>query len=243
MKFSYLPLKDHDVAINKSPSKVYVSYLVLCVLLATSIALNLGALYFWLHSSGPNNPLFPQAVYSPAQSILSYTNVNFHSGFGPDVPIYDHPPSDDVDEAWRGLYEFAYSKIPKSQARLLANKTYPILGDEPRTYMLALDVFHQLHCLDEIRKAMHPDYYPHTTEGINTSHMRHCLSSLRQSIQCTADITPIVWQWSEKSHAAKERSDVLHTCRDFNRILAWGREHFAGEMQNMSVYIPDDLFS
>ncbi|KAJ7124761.1 hypothetical protein C8R43DRAFT_853212, partial [Mycena crocata] len=162
---------------------------------------------------------------APAQDVLEYKTVKFHSGFGHDLPIYDQHPSDEVDKAWEGLYEFAYSKIPRNQAIYLANTTYPILqdisGDKPTTYMLALDVFHELHCLDEIRKAMYPDYYPHSSEGINTSHMRHCLSSLRQSIMCTADISTIVWQWSEKSQAAKERSDILHTCRDFTKIQDW----------------------
>jgi hypothetical protein len=37
-------------------------------------------------------------------------------------------------------------KIPKSEAALLPNKTYPI-KDEPGYYLGALDVFHQLHCL------------------------------------------------------------------------------------------------
>nr|GAT43649.1 predicted protein [Mycena chlorophos] len=251
MKSQYLPLSDDSddskattLSISSS-SKVYVSLPLLCTLLATltaSIVLNLGALYLWLQAAGPENPLFPQVIYSPAQSALSYKNIKFHSGFGADLPIFDQRPSDAVDDAWRGLYEFAYSKIPRSQAKLLVNKTYPVLGDdEPKTYMLALDVFHQLHCLDEMRKAMYPDYYPHTAEGINTNHMRHCISSLRQSIMCTADITPIVWQWSVKLHAAKERSDVLHTCRDFDMLLDWSKEHYGGEMQNMSIYIPDDL--
>ncbi|KAF7340040.1 hypothetical protein MVEN_01922000 [Mycena venus] len=178
---------------------------------------------------------------APAQDVLEYKSVKFHSGFGPDLPIYDQPPSEEVDKAWEGLYEFAYSKIPRNQAVRLTNKTYPILGDKPATYMLALDVFHELHCLDEIRKAMYPEHYPHTTEGINTNHMRHCLSSLRQSIMCTADISTIVWQWSEKSKAAKERSDILHTCRDFGKIQEWGKKHFAGAMQDMTIFIPDDL--
>lgn len=37
-------------------------------------------------------------------------------------------------------------KIPKSEAVLLPNKTYPI-KDEPGYYIAELDVFHQLHCL------------------------------------------------------------------------------------------------
>jgi hypothetical protein len=37
-------------------------------------------------------------------------------------------------------------KIPKSQAILLPNETYPII-DDPGYYIASLDVFHQLHCL------------------------------------------------------------------------------------------------
>ncbi|KAF7320169.1 hypothetical protein MKEN_00801400 [Mycena kentingensis (nom. inval.)] len=243
MPFSYHLLVDKDASPTR---KTYLSLPALCVLvsvLAISIAGNLGFAYVWIRVSGPRNPLFPQLVYSPAQDVLSYKAVKFHSGFGgSDLPIYDQPPSDAVDAAWRALYEFAFSKIPRSQARLMANKTYPILGDEPKMYMLALDVFHQIHCLDEVRKAMYPDYYTqHTSEGINTPHMRHCLSSLRQQIMCSADVSPIVWQWNARVGAAKERADVLHTCRDFGKIQAWAEEHYAGEMQNMSIYIADDL--
>lgn len=88
---------------------------------------------------------------------------------------------------------------------------------------------------------MYPEYYPITEEGIHTPHMQHCISSLRQSIMCSSDITPIVWQWSQKSQAAKERSDVVHTCRDFDAIKEWARERFVPRQQNMSVYIEDDL--
>jgi hypothetical protein len=37
-------------------------------------------------------------------------------------------------------------KIPRSQAELLPNKTYPLFND-PGYYVAELDVFHQLHCL------------------------------------------------------------------------------------------------
>ncbi|KAJ7462819.1 hypothetical protein B0H11DRAFT_1815975 [Mycena galericulata] len=248
MQFSYRPLRDSKrtpslICPDSSPQLCVPQRLLwfILVLLLISVTLNLASLYIWFDSAGPLNPLFPQALYSPAQNVLKYKAVKFHSGFGQDLPIYDRPPSDEVDKAWEGLYEFAYSKIPRIQAIRLVNTTYPILGDNPATYMLALDVFHELHCLDEIRKAMYPDYYPHSAEGIHTSHMRHCLSSLRQSIMCASDISTVVWQWSEKSQAAKERSDILHTCRDFAKIQQWGREHFAGAMQDMTIYIPDDL--
>jgi hypothetical protein len=44
------------------------------------------------------------------------------------------------------------TKIPKSIASNLVNKTYRIPGDEEH-YVIQLDVFHQLHCL--VRKLSH----------------------------------------------------------------------------------------
>ena len=153
----------------------------------------------------------------------------------------------------------AYNKVPREQAALMPNKTYPVLGEEDH-YMVALDVFHQLHCLvcpgslpsylstqlgtsyqNQMRKAMYPERYPNTPEGIHTPHMRHCISSIRQSLMCSADISPIVWQWSERSLAAKERSDVVHTCRNFDKIKEWARIHLLDHQQDMSIYIEDHL--
>jgi hypothetical protein len=70
--------------------------------------------------------------------------------------------SDEVDKAWSDLYDGqgmcplpyisfnspigGIMKIPKSEASLLPNKTYPI-HYEPGYYIAGLDVFHQLHCL------------------------------------------------------------------------------------------------
>ncbi|KIK70428.1 hypothetical protein GYMLUDRAFT_32436 [Collybiopsis luxurians FD-317 M1] len=240
---AYLPLipEDRDEKIFDHPGRnsSYRPVLLSCLLL---VSLTLNAIFVasvWTQSKSNDEDAAVQSLYSPAQDAVEYETVKFHSGFGPDLPIYDRAPSPEVDAAWDGLYEFALTKVPRDQALLMANRTWPILGEEDH-YMVALDVFHQLHCLNEMRKAMHPEYYAVTGEGIHTPHMQHCISSLRQSITCSSDITPIVWQWSERSKAAKERSDVVHTCRNFDRIKDWARNHFVPRQQNMSIYIEDD---
>lgn len=40
----------------------------------------------------------------------------------------------------------AISRVPKSEAARLPNKTYPV-ENEKDEYFVGLDVFHQLHCL------------------------------------------------------------------------------------------------
>ena len=42
--------------------------------------------------------------------------------------------------------------------------------------------------------------------------VRQCVASLRQSLMCASDLSPIVWQRSDATHSARERADVAHTC-------------------------------
>ncbi|KZP06292.1 hypothetical protein FIBSPDRAFT_842279 [Athelia psychrophila] len=99
------------------------------------------------------------------------------------------PPSDAVDDAWEALYNFGVSKIPKSDAAKMLNRTVAIPGDE-ENYVIALDVFHQLHCLNVIRQALAPDYYPMLRINHDFDHVDHCVNSLRESLMCSVDITP-----------------------------------------------------
>lgn len=88
-------------------------------------------------------------------------------------------------------------KIPRSEAMLLPNKTYPI-KDQPGHYIALLDVFHQLHCLvspccvcnfysklildkNNIRRALHREYYVNTTD-LDDDHVSHCVDAIRQSL-------------------------------------------------------------
>ena len=49
-------------------------------------------------------------------------------------------------------------------------------------------------------------------------HLDHCIDSLRQSLQCSSDISPYVWQWSEEDGAVMGYADIIHTCRDFEAV-------------------------
>jgi hypothetical protein len=52
-------------------------------------------------------------------------------------------------------------KIPRESAAQLVNWTSPVPGDEGN-YITMLDVFHQLHCLNLIRRALYPERYNRT---------------------------------------------------------------------------------
>ncbi|KAF7303634.1 hypothetical protein MIND_00592700 [Mycena indigotica] len=94
---------------------------------------------------------WPSLVYSPAQDAVEYGLTSYAIGGDPKFHIQ---PSPELDANWDDLYNFGISQIPKSEARLLPNKTYPIPGDESN-YIVELDVFHNLHCLNMIRQGLH----------------------------------------------------------------------------------------
>ncbi|KIJ30118.1 hypothetical protein M422DRAFT_187544, partial [Sphaerobolus stellatus SS14] len=176
---------------------------------------------------------------APAIEALEYQAVKFYDGYdyyGHKLPVYEQPPSDEVDKAWANLYKTGAVKITKSQASQLTNKTWPITGDT-ENYFVAFEIFHQLHCLDVLRQAAYRDHY-NETESPAT--LRHCLAGLRQGIMCSVDISPIVWQWSDHYNKAMERVDTIHSCRNFERFQEWVSLH-ALDIETINLGIRLDL--
>ncbi|KAJ7463822.1 hypothetical protein B0H11DRAFT_2231542 [Mycena galericulata] len=179
---------------------------------------------------------FPEAGYSPAQHVIQYKTVKFNRGLRDDIPLFDSAPSIEGDEAWKDLYAYSIVKIPKSEVVKMNNETLSILGNE-RDYIIALDVFHQLHCLDMIRQQLEITGGANYT-GLGMRHLRHCVGAIRQSLMCYADTTPVVWQWSAELMRVEQRDDLVHTCRDFDKIQSWTREHSVGRGERMPELTP-----
>jgi hypothetical protein len=134
----------------------------------------------------------------------------------------------------------------------------------PDQYVIELDVFHQLHCLNAIRKTLFPerywadfdDYYTEDGRRNYTSTAAkhygkdvplffrfvlavfsvthdayyytltdHCLDSIRQSIMCHGDVATVYWQWMPVRRQPLPRLEITHTCRDFEAIKEWAKNH------------------
>ncbi|ESK82890.1 hypothetical protein Moror_1378 [Moniliophthora roreri MCA 2997] len=181
-------------------------------------------------------------LYSPANHLLEEKLVTFRRG--PEEQIYREKPSPEVDKAWEDLYAFQLTKISKREADQLVNKTTRLTYD-PDHYLVELDVFHQLHCLNMIRKTLHSDYYKsmktdEVEDPATTDHVVHCIDHIRRSIMCASDVSPNVFQWDTGENTILGNLAVLHSCRDFNRIKEWARERELqpGELDQYTQ--PDD---
>ena len=64
----------------------------------------------------------------------------------------------------------------------------------------------------------------------------HCIDSIRQSLMCSADISPITWHWREDGF--KQDMNNTHICRDFDAIMRWAEEHMV--TREINSRIPDE---
>ncbi|CAK5276540.1 unnamed protein product [Mycena citricolor] len=191
-------------------------------------------------------------LYSPALSAVENEVRVYRVGFPGDLSaVFQEPSSPKLDEAWMDLYNFGISWITKEEAAQLPNKTHPIPGDPDGHYIAELNVFHNLHCLNKIRMALDPDYYPDwriSTTGNwiesqrnATEHVGHCLDWIRQDLMCHADTSVIVWQWKDWANSSLVRGDVAHTCRKFNKIQDWALGRMVKQKYDPTVRIDDDI--
>ncbi|KAJ4354263.1 uncharacterized protein N0V89_005997 [Didymosphaeria variabile] len=157
-------------------------------------------------------------IYSPVQDHVRYKTVVFDASLGKKT-IYMEDPSPRVDKAWEDLYDFGISWITPSEASQLPNATSRLV-ENPSHFVTGLDVFHQLHCLNLIRKRLNPEYYVNDTHV----HIEHCLDQLRQALMCSADTATIPWLWSKSQGRTIADARTTHTCRDYDAIREWARE-------------------
>ena len=98
-----------------------------------------------------------------------------------------------------------------------------------------------------IRKALHRDYYGRLHDDaqlagfLGAGHVAGCVDALRQALMCAADVGVVVWQWDEDRKRVSPRTDVAHTCRDFDRIRDWGRRNRAVRDFDLNVRVEDGI--
>ncbi|KAI0424463.1 hypothetical protein F5Y09DRAFT_353404 [Xylaria sp. FL1042] len=168
----------------------------------------------------------------PLRSSIEFVKVKFTGGLKfdengttyyravePGVPQYVGEPSDELDQRWRSLIRGQAADLRGEEAERVADMTYQESGG---WYLTGPGSFHQLHCLDVIRKALRPDYYTTPNpEPMHTMHVEHYLDYLRQGVMCAADLTMIPVQWSTKRDRILQNTEVVHTCRNFEKIHEW----------------------
>ncbi|KAK5163963.1 uncharacterized protein LTR77_010359 [Saxophila tyrrhenica] len=191
-------------------------YLVILSVMLGVVCLGLmAALYFATRSDG--------GIKSPIPTMPKKF-VKFEQN-----PLYAGPSTQEIDQAWGSL-------TPDGDGFLII--------DNPRTYNLPpgkqtskgevydVSLFHQLHCLTNIRKHMillTGALGSNNTEQIQkvlldpeVPHMYHCLDYIRQALMCAGDLT-IEWPREEEDgrRFAFDGWGITHECKSWDAIMKY----------------------
>ena len=113
-------------------------------------------------------------------------------------------PSPEVDEAWElfsgDVFLTPYNTVRDSGRSLSKSIHFPPSPDgQPGKYVATWDVFHQIHCLNWLRKATNWKYYygDNKPGPVYLMHQKHCIHMLLQNLMCHADVDIVTFEWME----------------------------------------------
>ncbi|KAE9401368.1 hypothetical protein BT96DRAFT_773808, partial [Gymnopus androsaceus JB14] len=167
---------------------------------------------------------------------VEYNTVTFDGTFR--YPsIYRGTPTPELDAAWDRITLPAVQPLSISRETLLkigkVDKPSLVryLEEDGGGYMASLEVVHQLHCLNMLRKYTYNDYYKEFDKAFTVdpekfrTHLDHCVEILRQELMCIADVGVITYEWVDGWELPYPDFNTVHQCRNFEKVLDWAYSH------------------
>ncbi|KAG2068285.1 hypothetical protein BDR04DRAFT_1079564 [Suillus decipiens] len=221
-----------DSTETRHPSKY--RFLHLWPWLSHGVLISMTMVFFILWAREPS--IDDVVLYSPANEVIeSIGLVRFNGSL--DAPsIYRGSPSPELDAAWDDIAVDARPvRLTLDQLLRTGEKPSPAMAVYPDEYgggyMATIEAIHLLHCTNMLRRASWGDYYRSSDYSIHDSpeafrtHLDHCIEMLRQDIMCRGDVTMVTYDWVEGAEYPTPDFNVLHQCRNFQKILDWVDKH------------------
>ncbi|KAF7181872.1 hypothetical protein CNMCM7691_001169 [Aspergillus felis] len=250
-------LRNGHVGRKAATSNAWIYFTVAnLIILSITAALILSAGNF--RTSEKNAVLRPISWWSPILDDIEIprfeTKLNGTLFAKPEVSIAREEPGVENDAAW-AQYEkvlthvvtreqiLKLGKNPETVARF--DNDYWGMGED--AYMVQMDVMHQIHCLNLLRKAAFADY-PGYEPGLDEKdkmwwiHLGHCTDILLQNIQCNANTEFLTLNWVEDRQAPWPDFSVNRKCRDFNALVDWQRNNAVDADKFDQMPVPKHAF-
>ncbi|KAF3802771.1 hypothetical protein GCG54_00014005 [Colletotrichum gloeosporioides] len=195
------------------------------------IVFSMAAGFWFLWREQPiNKSLKDISFYSPLLDridipyVLRFDQPQTIKGGNGDM-TWGSQPNPEIDKMWEGITTEA--TIPVTAAEIISMRKDPSVAvmlpkeyhiDNEQTYLAHALVFHRLHCLDYIRKALYKDYYyPNGTEQLpmHGHHIAHCLAMILDHITCAGDPGLYIYQWYEHTEIPLPDANTWGKCWDF----------------------------
>ncbi|KAL6924720.1 hypothetical protein FSHL1_001970 [Fusarium sambucinum] len=201
-----------------------------------------------------NEPVPLKLKTTNFDDLLRYntTSHQVYREMDPSLPQYFGNPSPAIDATWKKLLRYQYPAVSDEEIASNPALSFTSTDKHPVTgkYYGALDVFHNLHCLNMVRRHIDKDYYggghikKRHGKGMNMEssfdaaamdHLYHCMNHIRQSLQCRPDLSPAamhVFLDTDESEFFLGNAKS-HSCYDWQSIMDWAeaRESTLGYTQ------------
>ncbi|KAI0846170.1 hypothetical protein F5Y00DRAFT_264889 [Daldinia vernicosa] len=165
---------------------------------------------------------------------------------------WNKEPSDELDDLWEDLlYALNIRVSPHEMEQLGSNLTNRIQVDGG-DYLGVMGVYHHLHCLNNLRRIVHWDYYESRVSDLGPTgpfgkgHSDHCINAIRQALMCHANTEIHTGQWiydPDRPQASKLGSHSITTCVNWDSLNNWARSRAlrAGEYTYRPVPIDETM--
>jgi len=191
------------------------------------------------------NALPSQHVTIEFDDLLMWnsTSQEVYRAMDHSLPQYFGKPSPAIDAAWENLMRYEYPAISQEELAINLGLFFRPQDIHPVTHKhhFALDVFHNLHCLNAVRKELDKDYYGAHNHGhigradhasheshsavdaAQRDHIDHCLNHIRQALQCRPDFSPAAMSVFTDTDGSEFflGNAKRHSCYDWNSVMAW----------------------
>ncbi|KAF7191497.1 hypothetical protein HII31_06999 [Pseudocercospora fuligena] len=253
------PLLDHEEGHLIQRTDLGVSYrrrFIISVL--NGIVFAASVVLFAISSSpfhGRNAALKEISLYSPILTDieLDLHTVTFNGSLfpGSDPSPWRQLPGPVSDAAW-AEFESIHTLVLTREEILRMGKdpalvakysdSYWHLGDD--AYIGALDVFHQVHCLNTIRHKVFENYNQTSTrvseDKMHWIHLQHCVDMLMQHLLCTADTGMLTYKWMKGAENPHPDMSVNRKCKDWRQLVEYRDARKVDPSMYLEYERPDD---
>ncbi|TLD15136.1 hypothetical protein PspLS_10596 [Pyricularia sp. CBS 133598] len=144
---------------------------------------------------------------------------------------FNLPVSDALDTAWEDLLYSLNVRVRPHEMNLI-NETMVnrarVTGDG---YAAAMGIWHELHCLNNLRKLLHWDYYgpkyggKENPEAFGKGHSDHCIDMIRQSLMCRPDTSLYPFHWGPDGIPSNHvKAKTPKTCVRWDSLENWAQK-------------------
>ncbi|KAK3694279.1 hypothetical protein B0T22DRAFT_496730 [Podospora appendiculata] len=217
-------------------TRVYILFLHI-LLLATASA-------WWSSSRAVLTQIPTQGrTWSPVQEFIRY-EINGENNL-------DHnkhsklsgPPTAEQEDAWDRLMKPVYFRASREELEKGGETWNDSAELIEGGYLATLGVYHELHCLRQIRLHLYKErYYPNLTDAeegylrvhLGQYYVYHCLESLRLTIMCHGNTALYSFIWADlKADNPVSKSASKSVCVQWSSVEGWSSSRMVSPVKSL----------